>query len=175
MNKLPENIGSTNPPPSPIPYDNYSLTGSSVSVSRWYMHMKNSIKWVWRNPIYPQFVQNKNPHHNTNNTQHQIIPPGGNTINEPKYQYFKDKKMGKHSVIHHNYSYPCPYIHPCFQVMSIPSYTSIYNIGWFTWRKQIRFVVTLYGYFIQNPTPRTISLKWNIGPHRHHKILKIYE
>ena len=32
MDKKPDNIGSTNLPPSLIPYDNYYLTDSSVSV-----------------------------------------------------------------------------------------------------------------------------------------------
>ena len=55
MDKQPDNIGSTNPPPSLIPYDIYSLTDSSVAVSRGYLRLENNVYWVRRNPIYPQF------------------------------------------------------------------------------------------------------------------------
>ena len=75
MDKQPDNIGSTNLPPSLIPYDNYYLTDSSVSVSRGYVLLKNNVEWVYRNPIHPQVFQNKNPHHNTNITKQHIIPP----------------------------------------------------------------------------------------------------
>ena len=84
MYKIPENVGSTNPPPSLIPYDNYSLTDSSVSVSRGYVCPKNDVEWFLRNPIYPQYVQNNNPHHNTNNKQQHIVPPEFNTVNKLK-------------------------------------------------------------------------------------------
>ena len=84
MDKLPDNIGSTNPPPSLNPYDNYSLTDSSVSTSRGCVSMKNDVEWVCRNPIYAQFFQNKNLCHNTYNTQQHIIPPEGNIANKRK-------------------------------------------------------------------------------------------
>ena len=126
-------------------------------------------------PYTSSIFQNKNPHHNTKITKQHIIPPEGNTINKLKEPYFKDKKMEKYSVIHHNYTYPCSYIHPCFQVRSL---TFIY-INLYYWlvtiRKQIRFIMTLYGSCTHTPTPRTLSLNINLGPHRHHKILKIYQ
>ena len=59
MDKQPDNIGSTNLPPSIIPYDNYYLTDSSVSVSRGYVSLKNNVEWVYRNPIHPQFFKIK--------------------------------------------------------------------------------------------------------------------
>ena len=115
MDKLPDNIDSTNPPPLIIPYDNYYSTDSSVSVSRGYVRLKNDVGWVWRNPIYSPFFQNNNPHHNINNTQHHITPPEVNTVNKLKEPHFKDKNMGKNSIIHQNHSHPCPYIHPFFR------------------------------------------------------------
>ena len=108
-------------------------------------------------------------------TKHHIIPPEVNTVNKLKEPYFKDKNMGKHSVIHQNYTNPCPYIHPCFNVISL-TIVYIYNkIGWFKIRKQIRFIVTLYGSCTHTTTPGTISIHRNLGPHRHHKILKIHQ
>ena len=55
------------------------------------MRLKNNVEWVFRNPIHPQFFQNKNPHHNTNNTQQKIIPPEVNTVNKLKEPYFNTK------------------------------------------------------------------------------------
>ena len=100
MDNIPEDVGSTNPPPSLIPYGNYSLTDSPVSVSRGCVRLKINVTWVLRNPIYPQLVKNKNRHHNTNITQHHIIPPEGNTNNKLKELYLQDKKVGKHSLTH---------------------------------------------------------------------------
>ena len=126
-------------------------------------------------PYTSSIFQNTNPHHNTNNTKQQIIPPEGNTVNKLKEPYFKDKNVRKHCVIHQNYTNHCPYIHPCFQVTSLTIIYIHQKIGWYKRRKKIRFVVKLYGYCTQTPTPRTISLNKNPGPHRHHKILKIYQ
>ena len=92
MYKLQENIGYTNPPPSLIPNDNYSFVDNSLSVSRGYVRIKNNVEWVWRNPIHPQFIQDNNSHHNTNNTQQKIILPEGDTVNKLKEPYFKIKR-----------------------------------------------------------------------------------
>ena len=88
MDKLPENIGSTNPTPSIIPQDNSSPTDRSVSVPRGYVRMKNDVEWVLRNSIHPQFVQNNNTHQNIKNTQNQKIPTEGDTVNKLKEPYF---------------------------------------------------------------------------------------
>ena len=65
IDKLPENIGPTNPPLPTISYDNYSLTEIYVLVSGGDVRLHNDVEWVWRNYIYPQFVPNTNPHHIT--------------------------------------------------------------------------------------------------------------
>ena len=126
-------------------------------------------------PYTSSIFQNTNPHHITNNTKQHIIPPEGNTVHKLKEPCFKDKNMRKHCVIHQNYTNHCPYIHPCFKVISLTIVYIHNKIVWFTRRKQTRFIVTLYGSCTQNPTPRTIYLNRNLGPHQHHQILKVYQ
>ena len=54
-------------------------------------------------------------------------------------------------------------------VKSLTVIEILHRIRWFTRRNQNCVPVTLYGSCPQTPTPRTILIKQELGPHRHNK------
>ena len=94
-----------------------------------------------------------------------------NKLKEPHHQV---KCLRKCSILHWNHIHPHPYIHPCFGVISLTIIEILHRIGWFMRRNQNWVIVTLAGAFPRILYPTTIPIKRDPGPHRHHKIVKIY-
>ena len=124
--------------------------------------------WVWRNSINYQFGPKTNPYQQSNNFPDYIIPLEGNPINKLKEPHFQVKCLSKYSMLHWNHIHICPYIHPCFQVISLTVINILHRIGWFTRRNQNWVIVTTSGACPQTPYPTTLPLNRDPGPYRHH-------
>ena len=104
----------------------------------------------------------------SNTSPNYIIPIEGNPSNKLKGRHFQVKCLSKCSILHWNHFHARPYIHPCFQVISLTVINILHRIGWFTRRSQNWVIVTLAGACPQTPSPTTLLLKRDPGPHRHH-------
>ena len=74
---------------------------------------------VWRHSINTRFYPKTDPHQQSNNTPHHIIPLEGNPSNKLKEPHLQVKCMSEFSILHWNHIHPCLYIHPCFQFISM--------------------------------------------------------
>ena len=96
-----------------------------------------------------------------------------NPINKLKEPHHQVKFMIECSIIHWNQIRTCPYIKPCFQIISMTVIDILHRIVWFMRRNQNWVIMTLDGACPHITYPITLPLKLNPGPHRHHKIVKI--
>ena len=99
-----------------------------------------------------------------------IIPLEGNPSNKLKETHRQVKCLSEFSILHWNHIHPRPYMHSCFQVISLTVIKILHIIGWFKRRNQNWVILTLAGYCPEIPYPINILLKRDPGPRQHHKI-----
>ena len=137
------------------------------------VHSASPSEWVWRNSINSQFVPKTNPYQQSKTIPDYIIPLEICHINKLKETNCQVKCLSKCSIPHWKYIRPCPYIHPCFQVISLTVINILHVIGWFTRRNQNWFIMALAGDCPQTPSPITLTIKRDSGPYQYHKTVKI--
>ena len=92
-----------------------------------------------------------------------------------KLLHFQVKWLVKYSILRWNHIYSRLNIHNFFQSISMTA-TEIHNsIRWFMRRNLNGVTLTLAGVSPQIPTPRTLHIKRDTGPHRRGEILKIWK
>ena len=123
------------------------------------------VAFMLKNSINSQFVTNTNPYQRSNTMPDHIILLEGNPSNKMKEPHHQVKCLSKCSILHWNHIHPRPYIHPCFQVISLTVIKILHRIGWFTKRNKNWVIVKLAGSFPQTPSPKTRPLKRNPWPH----------
>ena len=130
--------------------------------------------WVWKNSINYQFGPNTNLYQQRNTTSNNILPLEVNPSKKLKESHFQVKCPSKCSILHWNYIHLCLYFHPCFQVISLTVIDILLRSRWFARRIQKWVIVTLAGACPQTPSPTTLPLNQDPGPHRNYKIVNIY-